>query len=106
ILSVMVFGESIYGLGALIVAPMMVAKNSIRVSFSLAAFFKDLSVQNPLYLLLSKFGVFYIWEIIVIGIGLSIIYGFSRNKGYLLAVLSMGMISVVHILSGFLFGSM
>ena len=104
ILSVMVYGEIIYALGALIVAPMMVAKNSVKVGFSLATFFKDLSIQSPLYLLLSKVGVFYIWEIIVIGIGLSIIYEFPRNKGYLLAVLSMGMISILHVLTGLLFG--
>lgn len=106
VLSVMLYGEIIYAVGALILAPMMVAKNSIKISISLAAFFRDLPVESPWYVLLSKFGLFNIWEIIVIGIGLSIIYGYSRNKGYLLAVLSMGMISILHVLSAFVFGSM
>ncbi len=106
IFSVMIYGEIIYALGALVVAPLMLAKNSLQVSFSAAAFFEDLSVQDPLYVALSKIGVFYIWEIVVIGIGLSIIFGFPRNKGYLLAVLSMGLISIFHVLSQFAFGGM
>lgn len=106
IFSVMIYGEIIYALGALVVAPLMLAKNSLQVSFSAAAFFNDLSVQDPLYVALSKIGVFYIWEIVVIGIGLSIIFGFPRNKGYLLAVLSMGLISIFHVLSQFAFGGM
>ena len=106
ILSVMIYGEIIYAFGVLVVAPMMLAKGSLLVSFSLAAFFKNLSIQDPLYVALSKIGLFYIWEIVVIGIGLSIIYGFPRNKGYLLAVLSMGMLSILHVLSQFAFGGM
>jgi hypothetical protein len=103
ILSVTLYGEIIYGVGALVVAPMMLAKDSLKVSLSLAAFFRDMTIDNPWYTLLSKFNVFYIWELVAIGIGLSIIYGFARNKGYLLAVLSMGLISLIHVLSGFLF---
>ncbi len=106
ILSVMLYGEIIYALGTLVVAPLMLVKNSLLVSFSLAAFFKNLSIQDPLYVAMSKIGLFYIWEIVVIGIGLSIIYGFPRNKGYLLAVLSMGMLSILHVLSQFAFGGM
>jgi len=37
----------------------------------------------------------------VIGIGLAAIYGFTRNKGYVLAVLSMGLLSLFHILATF-----
>ncbi len=106
LLSVMIYGEIIYAAGALVLAPMMLAKNSLQVSFSLAAFFKNLAIDNPLYVAMSKIGVFYIWEIVVIGIGLSIIYGFPRNKGYLLAVLSMGLISILHVLFQFAFGGM
>ena len=106
ILSVMLYGEIIYAVGFLIVAPLMLAKNSLMVSFSLAALFKNLTIQDPTYVALSKIGLFYIWEIVVIGIGLSIIYGFARNKGYLLAVLSMGMLSILHVLIQFAFGGM
>ena len=104
LLSVMIYGEIINALGALILAPLMLAKGSMKVSISLAAILQDSQVQDPLYIALSKIGVFYIWEIMIIGIGLSIIYGFSRNKGYTLAVLSMGLISITHALVEFVFG--
>jgi len=104
LLSVMLFGEIIYGLGGIIMAPLMVAKGSMNVTISLAALLQDVQVQDPMFVALSKFGAFYIWEFIVIGIGLSVIYGFSRNKGYTLAVLSMGMISITHALVQLAFG--
>ena len=104
LLSVMVYGEIISALGGLIMAPLMIAKGSLNVTISLAALLQDVQVQDPIFVALSKFGAFYIWEIIVIGIGLSIIYGFSRNKGYTLAVLSMGMISITHALVELAFG--
>jgi len=104
LLSVMLYGEIVYVLGSLMLAPLMLAKGSMKVSISLAAILQNSQVQDPLYVALSKFGAFYIWEIIVIGIGLSIIYGFSRNKGYTLAVLSMGLISITHALVELAFG--
>jgi len=104
LLSVMVYGEIISALGGLIMAPLMIAKGSLNVTISLAALLQDVQVQDPIFVALSKFGAFYIWEIIVIGIGLSIIYGFSRNKGYTLAVLSMGLISITHALTQLAFG--
>lgn len=104
LLSVMIYGEIVYVLGSLMLAPLMLAKGSMKVSISLAAILQDSQVQDTLYIALSKFGAFYIWEIIVIGIGLSIIYGFSRNKGYTLAVLSMGLISITHVLTQLAFG--
>ncbi len=104
LLSVMVYGEIISALGGLIMAPLMIAKGSLNVTISLAALLQDVQVQDPIFVALSKFGAFYIWEIIVIGIGLSIIYGFSRNKGYTLAVLSMGLISIMHALTQLAFG--
>ena len=104
LLSVMIYGEIINALGAIILAPLMLAKGSMKVSISLAAILQDSQVQDPLYIALSKFDAFLIWEIMIIGIGLSIIYGFSRNKGYTLAVLSMGMISITHALVELAFG--
>jgi hypothetical protein len=50
-----------------------------------------------LYVALSRFDLFIVWEIIVIGIGLSVLHGFSRNKGYALSVLSMGLLPVLNI---------
>jgi hypothetical protein len=99
LLSTMLYGEIIFSLSALVALPMVLAKDSLRVSLSLAALVPDAPLDSIQYVALSKIDVFIVWEIIVIGIGLSVLYGFSRNKGYLLSVLSMGMLSILHVLS-------
>jgi hypothetical protein len=97
LLSIMLYGEIIYSLGMIVVLPMVLAKKSILVSFSLGVLAASQGPDSILYLALSKIDLFLIWEIIAIGIGLSIIYGIPRNKGYTLSVLSMGMISILHV---------
>lgn len=107
LLSVMLYGEILFWLGHLIIIiPLILIKGSLRVSISLAALLKETPMHNWLYVAASKIGFFYVWEMIAIGIGLSIVYGFVRNKGYLLAVLSMGMISVLHVLMTLIMGAM
>jgi hypothetical protein len=97
LLSVMLFGEIVYLVGGLILVPLMLAKDSMFVSFSLAALVPP-DPQSLLWLALSKVNLFLIWEIIVVGVGLSAIYSYPRNKGYWMSVLSMGMISIAHVL--------
>ena len=97
LLSVALYGGIVYALGSMILIPMMLAKNSMMVSFSLAVFATDYGMESILYTALSKISIFQIWEIIVVGIGLSTIYNFPRNKGYVLAVLSVGLLSVLQI---------
>lgn len=98
LLSVMLYGEVVFMLGGLITLPLILAKDSLQVSFSLAMFVADQPMDSVVYVALSKIGLFYIWEIIVIGIGLSKLFQVSSNKGYLISVLSMGMLSIVHVL--------
>ncbi len=95
--SVMLYGAFLYAVGMLVLIPLALAKGSVMVSLSLAALVPNLGPQHVLYVALSKVGVFNIWEIIVVGIGLSIIYDMPRNKGYLLSVLSVGLLSILHI---------
>ena len=99
LLSVMLYGEIVYALGMIVTLPMILAKDSMLVSLSLGVLVPNPGPQNLAYMALSKIDVFIIWEIIVIGVGLAAVYGFSRNKGYLLSVLSMGMLSILAILS-------
>lgn len=96
LLSVMLFGEIIYLIGGLLVLPLNLAKDTMFMSFSLAALVPP-DPESVVWLLLSKISLFLIWEVIAVGIGLSILYGFPRNKGYLLSVLSMGMLSILHV---------
>jgi hypothetical protein len=97
ILSVMLYGEIIYSVGNLLVVPLVLAKDSLAVGLNLGVMVADRGMQDVLYTALSKVDLFVIWEIIVIGIGLSIIYGFPRNKGYRLSVLSMGLLTILGI---------
>ncbi len=97
LLSIMLYGEIIYLVGGLLAAPLMLYKGTMYISLSLAALVPP-DPQSFVWVLLSKVNLFLIWEIIAVGIGLSIFYGFPRNKGYLLSVLSMGMISILQVL--------
>ncbi len=97
LLSVILYGEIIYAAGFLVQVPLMLYKKTVLVSLSLGVLVPNPSPTNVLYLILSKINVFLIWELIVVGIGLSIIYGFSRNKGFLLSVLSVGLLAALQL---------
>ena len=97
VMSVILYGEILYAVGFLVQVPLMLYKNTLLVSLSLGVLVPNPSPTNVLYLILSKFNVFLIWELIVVGIGLSIIYGFSRNKGFLLSVLSVGLAAALQL---------
>ena len=98
LLSVMIYGDIIILAGFLLKVPLIWAKDSLAVGYSLAVLVAQRGVMSPLFVALDKIGVFYIWEIIVVGIGLSVMYGFSRNKGYVLSVICIGTLSLLHIL--------
>ena len=91
------FAEFIYAVGFLISWPLVVAKDSLTVSFSLAVLVADRGPQDLLYVILSKISIFHIWEVIALGMGLAIMYEFPRNKGYLLSVITIGLIALLHI---------
>lgn len=97
VLSVTLYASLIWALGMILMVPLMLAKDSLLVSMSLAIFVADQGIESLAYVALSKIGLFYIWEIIVAGIGFAAIYNFPRNKGYWLAVLSVGMLSILHV---------
>jgi len=99
VLSVTLYAGVVFALGFLILWPMMVAKQSMAVSLSLAVFAVDQPIQSFTYVALSKIGLFYIWEFVVASIGFSTIYGFPRSKGYIMSLLSLGLISILHALS-------
>jgi len=84
-------------LGILVVLPMVLVKNSILVGLNLGVLAMGQGPDSLLYVAMTKIDLFIIWEIIVIGIAFSILYPFSRNKGYVLSVLSMGMLSILHV---------
>lgn len=97
ILSVSLYSEFLFLVGSLLLTPFMLAKGSLMVSLSPAILVTDKGIESLIYVTLSKISLFHIWEIIVSGIGFSIIFNIKRNKGYILAVLSIGLLSVTHI---------
>ena len=96
ILSVTLFGEFLYLVGGWATVPMILAKDSMLVTYSLAALMPNPDPTSFLWTLLSKVSVFHIWELVVLGIGYSIVYQLPRNKGIWIAVLSMGLLSILH----------
>lgn len=104
LLSVMLYGELIFSSGHVLLTPLMLAKGDIYLTLSLGVLAPEKSLASTLFNVLSKFDLFIIWEVIVIGIGLSIIYGFPRNKGYLVSVLSMGLLTVLAMIAAIVSG--
>ena len=99
ILSVSLYSEILFVVGSLLIVPFMIAKGSLMVSLSPAVFVTEQGIESLIYVTLSKFSMFHVWEIIVSGIGFSIIFKLERNKGYILSVLSVGLLSVTHIVA-------
>jgi len=97
LLSVSLYGCILFFAGGLVTVPMMLAKDSVTATLSLGVFAAGQGPESFWFVLLSKIGVFNIWEIIVVGIGLAAVYNVPRNKGYLLAVLSPGLLSALQI---------
>jgi hypothetical protein len=99
LLSMVLYTEIIFAVGMLATLPLVLAKQSLAVSYSLAVLVADQGPESFAYQALSRVGVFYFWEWIVAGIGFSVIYGVSRNKGMILSVLSVVLLSVFAVLA-------
>ena len=98
LLSVNLYGHMIYIVGALLGSVLIMAKGQFMAPFSLGGFVIDQGLQSVAFVALSKIDIFHIWSIIVLGLGLAKLYNFSSNKGILLAVLSSGLLSIIHVL--------
>jgi hypothetical protein len=97
LLSVMVYSEIIGAVGFLVALPFILMKGSMATPFNLGVLVVNHGLDSIAYVALSKIDIFNIWEIIVVGIGLAIVYNVPRSKGYVLSILSMGMLSILHV---------
>lgn len=95
VLSACLYGNILFAVGMLVHVPLIMAKDSAAVTLSPAVLVADQGYQSFAYQALSKLSLFHIWEIAVVGIGLAAIYGFARNKGYWISVLSLGLLSAL-----------
>lgn len=98
VLSVMLYGQFLFEIGGILAALFIYTKEQMMAPFSLGFLAIGKGFQSVEFVALSKIDLFNIWEIIVVGIGLAAIYGFNRNKGLILSVLSVGMLSILHII--------
>ncbi len=90
VLSVVAYSSLIGSLGSLLVLPLILAKKTMHVGYNLAAFMASDAHKTPLYQFLSKIDFFAIWQVIVIGIGLSVIYRFTPKK-------SISMVAILYV---------
>jgi hypothetical protein len=94
---VFLLGSIIFGVGNLLKLPLMIAKDSMYVSFGLAALFPDKDFTSILFIILSFIDAFMIWSIIVEGIGCATVFGISRGKGYATAIIVSLLMTAVYI---------
>ena len=80
VLSVVSYTSLIGSLGSLILLPVILSKKTAEVGFNLASFMSSDASESFLYQLLKKVDLFMIWEIIVAGIGLAVIYKLTTKK--------------------------
>jgi len=73
--------------GGLLKVPLIIAKESTRVSFGPAAFLGNMEPTAIFYWLMSYLDIFAIWGMIVTGFGLAAVFGFSKGKGITISVI-------------------
>jgi len=98
LLSVSIYAMLIYCFGALLHLPMVLAKDSLMVSYSPAILVASQGMESVIYTALSKFGIFNIWEYFAFSIGVGTVYGFKNKNGYIIGLLTIGLISGLHVL--------
>jgi hypothetical protein len=103
-----VFGKSakfktVWGvelLGGLLRVPLVLAKDSMLVSYGLAALFPQKDFTSIFYSILFYFDAFAIWGIIVAGYGYATVFELSKGKGITIAAISTGILVFVMIALG------
>lgn len=83
---------------AIVETPLIMAKNSMHISTSLAILLSGDSVKSPLYMLLNGFtNIFVIWQLVLLILGVKIIYDFTTNKSLITVLVPTCVIALVAI---------
>ena len=99
LLCVSAYALLIYCFGSLLHLPMVLAKDSMAVTYSPAILVANQGIESVAYVALSKFGIFNIWEYFAFSIGTGVMYGFKNKNGYIIGLLTLGLISALHVLT-------
>lgn len=104
VLSIVLRGEIVWAVGMALIAPLIVITNNVNVSISLAPLVLMLgySPSSDLFFLLSRLNLFFILEVVVVGLGLSRLCNCSSRDGVFIAMLSVGSLSILLLLIRFL----
>jgi hypothetical protein len=78
--SVYIHSSLIGMLGLLLSLPLIIQKQTANVHFSLALLLPEEQSKTILYNVLKAFGIFSIWQYVVLAIGFAVIYKFSMKK--------------------------
>jgi hypothetical protein len=84
--SFMAYSSVIFALGNLIKIPLILAKGSLDVRTSLAAFAPSLDLRSAAAVFLSSFDIFTIWQIVALCFGYTVLSGFTIKKSSLIVV--------------------
>ena len=82
-------------LGGLLRLPLVFAQDTLLVSIGPAALLAGKDFTSFMYLFLYFLDLFAIWGIIVGGIGYAAVFGISRGKGYAVAIIATGLLTIV-----------
>jgi len=91
-------------LGLLLTLPIVLTKKTANVHFSLASFLPDDQSKTILYQVLKAFGLFSIWQFVVLAIGFAVIYKFSMKKSAMTMVVLFLITVIVTVAVSQLFG--
>jgi hypothetical protein len=86
-LSLMSHAALITALGQIVRTPIMMAKQSVDVRLSAAAFAPSISMASPLGTFLNALDVFSIWAVVAVCIGYSVLSGMTIKKSTIIVVL-------------------
>ncbi|MBD3290041.1 hypothetical protein GF337_14630 [candidate division KSB1 bacterium] len=103
VLSVVSYSSLIGSLGTILLLPLVLAKKTMHVNYSLAVLMSSEAHDTPLYQSLSKIDFFAIWQVIVVGIGLSVIYKFTTKKSITLVAILYALYAIISVIITMLF---
>ena len=104
VLSVVTYTSFVTVLGAIIKTPLIIVKNSANIKTSLALLMPEGDFTQIRFVLLSFVDIFFIWQLILIAIGLTVLYKFSTGRAYAATIISW--LILVLFFSGFTVGMM
>lgn len=85
---VVLLSSVISQIGMILRVPLMVLKDTVHVSYGLAALMPGADFRSILYNILYYFDFFAIWSLIVAGIGFAVVCRLSTGKGMVMSAIS------------------